>query len=56
MIPQVATPAEASAHARRVRYSWQGALGALVLTTAALHFLYRPLDVLWFVLLRRFGL
>jgi hypothetical protein len=30
--------------------------GAMVVAVVALHLLWRPLDVLWFVALRRFGL
>jgi hypothetical protein len=32
-----------------------GAVGGFVTLVLALHFLYRPLDVLWFTVLRRLG-
>jgi hypothetical protein len=31
-------------------------VGVLATAATAVHFLYRPLDVLWFMLLRRMGL
>lgn len=42
---------------RRTRLGWFAGAGAvaLVAALAALHYFYRPLDVLWLVLLRRLG-
>jgi hypothetical protein len=54
-IPVVVTRRE-QAHRRRIlRYSWGGGLAALVVAAVAVHLLVAPLDVLWLVLLRRFG-
>jgi uncharacterized protein involved in exopolysaccharide biosynthesis len=54
-IPVVVTKRE-RAHRRRVlRYSWGGGVAALVLMALTVHLLVVPLDVLWLVLLRRFG-
>ena len=56
IIPRIgATEIEQSPWRRR---AWFIAMlvGALLATAAAVHFFYRPLDVLWFMLLRRMGL
>jgi polysaccharide biosynthesis transport protein len=54
-IPVITTKAEQRRHKRVVRYSWQGAIVSLIALAAAVHFLVRPLDVVWLSLLRRFG-
>ena len=54
-IPVIATQAEQRRHRRVVRYSWQGIIVSLMVLAAAVHFLVRPLDVVWLSLLRRFG-
>ena len=54
-IPVIATQAEQRRHKRVMRYSWQGAVVSLLAIAAAVHFLIRPLDVVWLSLLRRFG-
>jgi succinoglycan biosynthesis transport protein ExoP len=54
-IPVIATQAEQRRHKRMVRYSWQGAIVSIIAIAAAVHFLIRPLDVVWLSLLRRFG-
>jgi polysaccharide biosynthesis transport protein len=54
-IPIIATAAEQRRHKRVVRYSWQGAVAGLLALGVAVHFLVRPLDVVWLSLLRRFG-
>jgi hypothetical protein len=54
-IPFIATQAEQRRHRRVVRYSWQGAIVSLIALAVAVHFLVRPLDVIWLSLLRRFG-
>jgi succinoglycan biosynthesis transport protein ExoP len=54
-IPIIVTRAEKKRHRRLVRYSWQGAVVSLIGLGAAVHFLVRPLDVVWLSLLRRFG-
>lgn len=53
VIPRDVTPNEARRRKRRVRLALVlGVLGAVALL-ALVHFFYRPLDVLWYVLLRR---
>ncbi len=54
-VPIIMTQAEQKRHKRRVRYSWQGAVVSLIALAAVVHFLVRPLDVVWAGLLRRFG-
>jgi uncharacterized protein involved in exopolysaccharide biosynthesis len=54
-IPRIVTRADRERHRRVVRYSWQGAIAGTIVFAAAVHFLVRPLDVLWLSLLRRFG-
>lgn len=54
-IPIIVTQADRKRHRRTVRYTWQGTLAGLFGLAVLVHFLVRPLDVLWTVLLRRFG-
>jgi len=54
-VPVILTQAEQRRHRRVVRYSWQGSVVSLIALAAAIHFLVRPLDVIWASLLRRFG-
>jgi len=54
-IPRIVTRAERERHRRIVRYSWQGAIAGVIAIAAMVHFLVRPLDVVWLGLLRRFG-
>jgi hypothetical protein len=54
-IPVMVTRREQARHRLVVRYSWGGGVAALVLAAVTVHFLLIPLDVLWLVLLRRFG-
>jgi polysaccharide biosynthesis transport protein len=54
-VPRIITLAEQRRHRRVVRYSWPGAIAGLIGLVAAVHFLVRPLDVVWATLLHRFG-
>jgi uncharacterized protein involved in exopolysaccharide biosynthesis len=54
-IPVIATAAEIERRRRIARYSWGGGVAALVLIALTLHFFFMPLDILWLVLVRRFG-
>ena len=54
-IPHITTQAEQRRYKRVVRYSWQGAIVGLISLAVVVHFLVRPLDVLWITVLRRFG-
>lgn len=53
VLPWLDTPAEATQRMKFRRISMAGAAGAVVIAVTAAHFLYRPLDVLWLVALRR---
>ena len=54
-IPVIVTAAERERTRRITRYSWQGGLAAVVSAAVVVHFFVRPLDVVWLILLRRFG-
>lgn len=53
VLPWIETNADRTARARLRKLSYAGAFGSVVLAAVLIHFLYRPLDVLWQVALRR---
>jgi hypothetical protein len=53
LLPWIETPAERAARARVRKYSLAGVAATLLVAVLLTHFLYRPLDVLWEVALRR---
>src|ERR1700744_869310 len=53
-IPIISTQAEIRRRRRATLYSWQGAIVGLIGLGLCVHFLVRPLDVLWLSLARRF--
>jgi hypothetical protein len=53
VLPWIETNAERTARARVRKFSFAGAVTSVVLAAVLVHFLYRPLDVLWQVALRR---
>jgi len=53
VLPYMENSDERVARARTRRYSIAGATAAMVIAITLIHFLYRPLDVLWQVALRR---
>jgi uncharacterized protein involved in exopolysaccharide biosynthesis len=55
-IPWIGTDDERVQQTRGRRVGWAVALGALGALLLATHVFYRPLDILWFALLRRLGL
>jgi polysaccharide biosynthesis transport protein len=55
-IPVIVTAADRKRRRRIVRFSWGGGVAAVLLSTAMVHLFVRPLDVVWQVLLRRFGI
>jgi hypothetical protein len=55
LIPHIGTEAERRASRRRTRLAVGGAVASLCIVVALIHFLYMPLDVLWFTTARRFG-
>jgi polysaccharide biosynthesis transport protein len=54
-IPIIVTSAQRKRRKYLMRYSWGGGVAGVILAVATVHFFVRPLDVLWQVLLRRFG-
>jgi uncharacterized protein involved in exopolysaccharide biosynthesis len=54
-IPIIVTAAERTRRQRITRYSWGGSVAVLILLAVTVHFFIMPLDVLWLVLVRRFG-
>jgi len=56
LVPHIGTLAEERAARRRMRLTaWTGA-ATFCVAVVLIHFFYRPLDVLWFTMARRFGL
>jgi hypothetical protein len=55
-IPLIATKRDLARQRRVTRYSWQGGVLLIVGLAFAVHFLVRPLDVVWLGLLHRFGM
>jgi len=53
VLPWIETNADRAARTRLRKFSYAGAFGSVVLAAGLIHFLYRPLDVLWQVALRR---
>jgi succinoglycan biosynthesis transport protein ExoP len=54
-IPIILTTQDHARRRRIVRYSWGGGVVGMLLIVAAIHLFVRPLDVLWVMVLRRFG-
>jgi len=54
-IPIMFTAADKRRHKRVTRYSWGGGLAVVVLAALTVHFFVKPLDVVWLILMRRFG-
>ena len=54
-IPVMRTGAEIARRQRVIRYSWGGSVAGVILAAVSVHFFIMPLDVLWLVLIRRFG-
>jgi succinoglycan biosynthesis transport protein ExoP len=56
LVPHIQTERDQRIHRRRVRLAFGGAMASICIAVAMTHFLYRPLDVLWFTFARRMGL
>jgi hypothetical protein len=56
IVPRITTAADIALGRRRVRYALGTIVVAIIATVGAVHVFYRPLDVLWFAAMRRFGL
>jgi protein tyrosine kinase modulator len=55
LVPHIGTEQERLARRRHRRLVTAGAVVAVCVALALIHFLYQPLDVLWFTYARRFG-
>lgn len=56
IIPYVVIAEEEKSVNKKARFVWAAAFAAIVLAIILIHFFYRPLDVLWFIVLRKLGL
>ena len=54
-IPTIVTTADRSRRRKIIGLSWGGGIAMVGLATLSLHFFVKPLDVVWVILLRRFG-
>jgi hypothetical protein len=55
LVPHIGTESERRAGRRQVQLALGGAMATAFVAVALVHFLYRPLDVLWFTLAHRMG-
>ena len=55
-IPVIRTREEIAGARRAVTRVWLGAVTGVIALALAVHFLYRPLDIVWFTMLRRMGI
>jgi predicted transcriptional regulator len=55
LVPHIPTGLEQRSQRRRVRLAFGGAVASLCIAVVMAHFLYKPLDVLWFTFARRMG-
>lgn len=55
VLPYIITGAEVRAQRRRHAFAFFGAIGAVLIGLVLTHVLYRPLDVLWAVAMRKLG-
>jgi uncharacterized protein involved in exopolysaccharide biosynthesis len=56
LVPHIGTQAEARTARRHKQYAFGTAFATVCVAVVLIHFLYVPLDVLWFSFVRRFGL
>ncbi len=56
LVPHIGTNAEAKAARRRFRLALGSAAGTACMALVLVHLFYRPLDVIWYSYMQRFGL
>jgi hypothetical protein len=54
-IPVIVTTEDRIRRRTVARYSWVGGIACIALACATVHFLVKPLDVVWAILMRRLG-
>jgi len=55
IVPWMVTDEDRARYRRNRSYALVGAAGSALVAVVGIHFLYRPLDVLWAVVLRKIG-
>ncbi len=55
VIPWIENSGQKAVRLRRQRYALAGSLATVVIAIVGIHVLYRPLDVLWAIVMRRLG-
>ena len=56
LIPIIVTAAEVARGRKLVRFAAGGAMASAVVGLLAIHLFFRPLDTLWFIVMRRLGI
>lgn len=56
LIPVIVTAADVARGKKLWRFAAGGAMASAVFALVAVHFLFRPLDTLWFIVMRRLGI
>jgi polysaccharide biosynthesis transport protein len=56
LIPVIVTAADLARGRKRWRFAAGGAMASAVVTLFAVHIFFRPLDTLWFIVMRRLGI
>jgi uncharacterized protein involved in exopolysaccharide biosynthesis len=56
MIPIIVTAADVARGKKRWRFAAGGAMASVVIALLAIHLFFRPLDTLWFIVMRRLGI
>jgi polysaccharide biosynthesis transport protein len=54
-VPVIVNADDRTRRRRVIRYSWSGAIMALIALVVSIHFFVAPLDVIWLTVLRRMG-
>jgi polysaccharide biosynthesis transport protein len=56
LIPEIVTPGDVARGRRRLKFAFGSAAASFVLALVAVHLFFRPLDTLWFIVMRRLGI
>jgi hypothetical protein len=55
LVPRIRTAADVALGRKRLKYALGSSVAVVIASIAAVHFFYRPLDVLWFAAMRHMG-